>query len=90
MQQNYNRIRLSGQIHNDYEYIVQMTDEQLDNLRLRLDRAHKKHGDIAIDSLLGELCSDSGGTKRPVDCEFVRWSAEIINDRNVVVEFLEP
>lgn len=78
------RIRIGGQLLQNHEQIIELSDEDLKGFRKRLNAAKNK-GDQAINDFLGE---DYGDTD-PIDWEYNEWSAELLNDDDSVIECLD-
>ncbi len=79
-----NRVHVTGRIINEYDQIIELSDEQLNQLRNDLDEAKNK-GDQAVDDFLGEQYGDTD----PTDFECDEWSATLIDNKDKVVEYLD-
>ena len=84
MSKKTHRIRVCGQTHNNYEQIIELSDEELLEFRKHLD-AKKEAGDQAIDDYLGEQYGDTD----PVVWTYNEWSAELLGDDDSVIENLD-
>jgi hypothetical protein len=78
-----NRVRICGEIINQYERVIVVSDEELQQLRSNLNHVKNK-GDQSIDDFLGESYGD-----QPFDWQCIEWSAELINDKGLVIESLD-
>lgn len=79
-----NRVLITGRIINEYEQTIELSDEELQQLRNDLDEAKDK-GEQAIDDFLGEQYGDTG----PIDCECDDWSATLIDNEDKEIERLD-
>lgn len=79
-----NRIRICGQIRHSYEQVIELSDKELIEFRDLLNIA-KKRGDQAVDDYLGESYGDTD----PTDWQCDEWSAELIDDNDSIIEFLD-
>lgn len=80
-----NRIRICGQIINNYEQIIELSDKELIEFRKELNIVKNKHKDQAIDDFLGENYGDN----EPINWECREWSATLIKDDDSTIEFLD-
>lgn len=79
-----NRIRICGKIINRHEQIIELSDDELQEFRNDLD-CIKRDGDQVINDFLGNLYGDTD----PIDWECDNWSAELIDDNNHIIEYLD-
>ncbi len=79
-----NRVRVCGEINNRYEQVVELSNEELQELRNDLNNTKKK-GDQAINDFLGESYGDTA----PIDWECGEWSAELIDNNDLTIESLD-
>lgn len=79
-----NRIRISGTVINRYEQVIELTNGELIKFRRWLNGVKLK-GDQAIDDCLGDNYADVD----PIDADNAEWSAELIDNDNKVIEYLD-
>lgn len=79
-----NRVRITGRVINEYEQTIELSDEELQQLRNDLNKA-KNRGNQAIDKFLGEQYGDTS----PTDWEYDDWSATLIDDEGKEIEHLD-
>jgi len=76
-----NHIRISGEIIQKYEQIIELSDEDLQKFRNDLKRKGEP-GSQAVDDFLGE----NYGNNDPLDWQYDYWSAQLIDGDGMMIE----